>query len=228
MSHNSMGAFYSNTDDASDKSGIYYSAVIGKLKDDSFEYVIRFNLYEQKKKCTLDEVFVIPEVKKVIVPAEWLAQVDEKSYTTTKSLPATHRQHPSLWDQRSNGTSWGLPGFDEISPGDFDFNKGKGKGNGGQKNQPKKEETFDDWPYTQQRTCDMPDPLTFSEETDDIAPSDLEYHELGKEVAEAYEMITTFLTDLEEQDEPLLEVIQEAYALLSDSGRMIIATNGMR
>ena len=122
-SHNTMGAFYSGTDDNNDKSGIYYSAVIGKLTDTNFEYVIRFNLYEQKKKCTLDEVFNIQQ-KIVEVPADWLSRVDTSRSVhpvvykggKEKDFPHPGRRHPayteqeSLWDQRSAGSDFGIHG----------------------------------------------------------------------------------------------------------------------
>ena len=74
-SHNSMGAFYSSTDNRSDQSGIYYSGVIGKLTTTSYEWVMRFNLYETKKSCTLEEIFSFPEEATPNVPKDWLDQV---------------------------------------------------------------------------------------------------------------------------------------------------------
>lgn len=74
-SHNTMNAFFSGTDNANDRMGIYYSGVIGKLTRDSYEYTFRFNLQEDKRTCTLDDIFIQPEAPKVDVPQQWLDQV---------------------------------------------------------------------------------------------------------------------------------------------------------
>lgn len=54
--------------------------MIGKLTEDSYEYVIRFNLYEDKKDCELEEIFDIPTPQEFKVPKEWLDKVVVPSY----------------------------------------------------------------------------------------------------------------------------------------------------
>lgn len=101
----SMGAFWSGTDNNNDRSGIYYSGVIGKIKPEpngEYEYVIRFNLYEDKKICKLEDVFEFPEEKIPQVPKEWLDKVQVNSPVNTGkwinkvSPPAGYK---SLWEQ---------------------------------------------------------------------------------------------------------------------------------
>ena len=77
MSHGqTMGAFWSQTDNQNDASGIYYSGVIGKIQQNgAYEWVMRFNLYDQKKDAPLEEVFEFPEVTTPTVPEDWLEQV---------------------------------------------------------------------------------------------------------------------------------------------------------
>lgn len=83
-SHNTMGAFYSGTDNNNDKTGVYYSGVVGKLTEKSYEWVMRFNHFEQKKSVPdLSEIFdmtsSLPEV-----PEAWLDKVtlaSESRYT---------------------------------------------------------------------------------------------------------------------------------------------------
>lgn len=75
-SHNSMGAFYSGTDNNNDKTGIYYSGVVGKLTDKSFDVVMRFNLFEDKLDCKLLDVFQEPQKEEIATPQEWLDKVE--------------------------------------------------------------------------------------------------------------------------------------------------------
>lgn len=84
-SHNTMSSFWSSTDEANDKQSICYSGVIGKITPNSYEYVMRFNLYELKKRCNLDEIFDIPPKTEALVPQEWLDNVDVRSYTPPAS-----------------------------------------------------------------------------------------------------------------------------------------------
>jgi PRTRC genetic system protein A len=73
-SHNTMGAFYSGTDDANDKIAIYYSGVVGKITDANYEWVMRFNLHDTKRKVELEEIFQMQQV--VPIPQNWLDQVE--------------------------------------------------------------------------------------------------------------------------------------------------------
>lgn len=242
-SHNTMNAFYSGTDDNNDKSGIYYSGVIGKLTDASFEYVVRFNLYEQKKKCVLGELFDI-QVKDVKVPADWLAQVELRTLTPPPPLlPGSRRRHHnppfaqnSLWDQTE-------------TPGEPRPLLLANKGHGGNQNQKNGNTSI---------FVDNPDadyvagPLDFStphpfdpdhyndvfrqqgmpEEEDDLLGDldDLEGYGIlyGKEALESFNMIQDFLPNLEECDEPLLDLIAQLYSNLTTSGQMKIANEGIR
>ena len=264
-SHNTMGAFYSGTDDNNDKSGIYYSAVIGKLTDTTFEYVIRFNLYEQKKKCDLGDVFDIQQ-KKVDVPENWLDQVDDRS--TVVRYPAgphtggnfsrrqshyggaSHVGQPSLWDQRQGGDGYGPFGFNELDPAYLQAaaSEAKERGKGGKKDRSKKGNRQDGQGNSESYVpgpLDEADGLGFvaadrlivmgDAEVDDMPGFDDELNDLngygekyGAEALEAFEMIDDFLVNLEECDEPLLEIITTAYNLLTSDGQMKIAQNGLR
>lgn len=216
-----MGAFYSGTDDNNDKSGIYYSGVIGKLTDVSYEYVMRFNLYEQKKKCTLGEVFDV-KAKETTVPAEWLNQVEDSKPKYNLQVINNNRNLPSsLWDQTSNGSRQPF-GFNEIDA------RHVAERNGGKKNSEKKEvekrreETLStEWPY-------VPGPMDL--DMPSIAIEDTNgYAEIyGPDAAEAYCLIDDFLPNLEECDEALLDLITQCHGLLSSGGQMKLATEGIR
>jgi PRTRC genetic system protein A len=124
-SHNTMGAFFSGTDDANDKMSICYSGVIGKLTPADYEYVFRFNLYDTKRKADLEDVFEFPLRPEIEVPESWLDQIQVntgkggKTSTTPSILPQNLKERlksflpedsiekgemppsltmPSLWD----------------------------------------------------------------------------------------------------------------------------------
>lgn len=116
-SHNSMSAFYSGTDENDDKDKVYYTGVVGKITDDSYEWVMRFNLRDKKIKVTLDDLFELR--KEVSVPAEWLEQVEVRTFTPPKGkgvagyiggpknmTPGSTPQNPAKWTASdSMGTS---------------------------------------------------------------------------------------------------------------------------
>ena len=80
-SHNTMGAFYSGTDNNNDRTGIYFSGVIGKITDTSYEWVMRFNLLETKRELT-DLSLLFDLQKEVAIPSEWLDQVEVQTYAS--------------------------------------------------------------------------------------------------------------------------------------------------
>ena len=228
-------AFYSGTDDNNDKSGIYYSGVIGKLTDTSFAHVIRFNLYEQKKECTLADVFDIEE-KKVEVPKEWLDQVENKMMAPSGiGKPFEYgSRHRSLWDQSTNGlgSPWGY-GYD------FEEIDGESLGNWKGKDSPKKggdqahetDPIFDSYVPGPLDTLGMEDYSEVEDNFpgfDDGEVRDDYVHKYGKEAAESAALIDDFLVNLEDCDEPLNEIISTCYSMLSERAKDKIAHEGLR
>ncbi len=71
-SHNSMGAFFSGTDNNDDKKNTCYSGVVGKLDTANPQTIWRFNDLNHKIECELDAVFAADEVK---CPDEWMDKV---------------------------------------------------------------------------------------------------------------------------------------------------------
>ena len=213
-----MNAFYSSTDNNNDKSGIYYSGVIGKLTDTSFEHVIRFNLYENKRVCTLGDVFDL-NVDQVVINPAWLTQVEEKKptaytgYINRPGLPGIPTQGTSrVIDQRAKFQAE----FEEMNPLGF------GK--------------FANMEMTTQRQDDFPfyeinaglygigaDPtLGVGIDRDEFLEESI-----GKEASETYQLIDEILPLLQDKDEPLLEIISTAYQLLTSKGQAELATNGI-
>lgn len=124
-SHNTMGAFYSGTDNNDDKDKVYYTGVVGKLTKDSYEWVLRFNLREKKLQAKLDDIFDL--TTEVNIPAGWLDQVEVRSYQSGKaqSQPSYTPGGYSQWIANkekerqnasgSNGSS-GKPGDSPTNP----------------------------------------------------------------------------------------------------------------
>jgi PRTRC genetic system protein A len=92
-SHNTMGAFFSATDDNDDKIRIGYVGVVGHLNQKEPAFKWRLNVNEDRKAAELEDIFDVP-VKEVKVPSEWL----EKVQTFQPQQPALHgwygRAHP--------------------------------------------------------------------------------------------------------------------------------------
>jgi PRTRC genetic system protein A len=132
-SHNSMGAFYSGTDDNNDKTGIYYSGVVGKLTDTSFDFVFRFNLNEAKLKCKLEDVFEMPAKPEVQVPQEWLDNVSvaAPSYLPGKGYPGynagNHGKGNSVHNQ-TMGKGRHVQEYDRPLGNKYDFSQKNRKG----------------------------------------------------------------------------------------------------
>jgi PRTRC genetic system protein A len=82
-SHNTMGAFFSGTDNRDDQSNIGFSGVVGRLKDANPQTVWRFNYRAQKLECDLDDIFTMPARPEVAVPEDWISKIQTPTYNTT-------------------------------------------------------------------------------------------------------------------------------------------------
>lgn len=82
-SHNSMGAFFSGTDDRDDNGNCTISGVVGEMNKPKPAMVFRFNLPGNVKIAGLtpDDIFA-QEGQGFDVPAEWLTQVKREVYTS--------------------------------------------------------------------------------------------------------------------------------------------------
>lgn len=102
-SHNTMGAFFSGTDNNDDKKSIGYSAVVGKLKDKTPEVKVRFNAFDVKIDVTMDDIFATQETEWVI-PKEWVENV-------TELRGGTRSQGNVLYPTRGQGTQGTFQGL---------------------------------------------------------------------------------------------------------------------
>lgn len=85
-SHNSMGAFYSGTDNRDDSDAVRVSGVAGNLHKWKHEMKFRFNYEAEKFELTVDDIF-LPAENEVVVPQEWMDKVVEEKYT----MPTIYR-----------------------------------------------------------------------------------------------------------------------------------------
>jgi PRTRC genetic system protein A len=74
-SHNTMGAFFSGTDNRDDSNNISFSGVFGHLKNPTPMTVWRFNYMEKKYEAKIDDIFEAPVAPEVEIPSEWMDQV---------------------------------------------------------------------------------------------------------------------------------------------------------
>jgi PRTRC genetic system protein A len=77
-SHNSMGAFFSGTDDGDDRRGIRFSGVVGKLTNTSYDTVWRFCYQGKFLKAEFTDIFGPPA--NIDVPEEWLDNIKIQTY----------------------------------------------------------------------------------------------------------------------------------------------------
>jgi len=76
-SHNSMGAFFSGTDDGDDRKGVRYSGVVGKLTATTFEMIWRFCYQGKFFDTKFDDIFAPPRAE---VNPDWLGKIETHSY----------------------------------------------------------------------------------------------------------------------------------------------------
>ena len=219
-SHNTMGAFFSGTDNNNDKNGIYYSGVVGHLDKPQHAFVMRFNLHETKREVELKEIFE-EEVSDVEVPKEWLDQVEVKApvYSGKPSVgkpweadqrvgrPSIPPEFESMWDMQMK--------FMGLDPDSVP----RGTKREGQ-------HAISDLPfgYLPGIDDDDQDPvggISSDEEYDYVAS------QYGVPAAEAKEQIETYLIDIEGKDEILRDILTQVFNSMSREAQERIQTYGL-
>lgn len=129
-SHNTMGAFFSGTDDNDDRSGVRFSGVFGRLQDAVPATVWRFNYMGKKIEAKLADIFQSAPERSVEIPKEWLGQV--------KVSAPTYYNNGRTYQGGQGGQSWQFPksysargtgapkqtiasGEDSVTPGRHNF-----------------------------------------------------------------------------------------------------------
>lgn len=101
LSHNTMSAFYSGTDDNDDRNGIRFSGVFGNLDRPTPSTVWRFNYMGKKIEAKLADIFQKAPEKSVEIPKEWLGQV--------KVSAPTYSNNGRTYQGGQGGQSWQFP-----------------------------------------------------------------------------------------------------------------------
>lgn len=79
-SHNTMGAFFSGTDNRDDQGNIGFSGVVGHLKNEDPQTVWRFNYKDKKLECDFDDIFTVPKREVNPVPENWIEKIQTPTY----------------------------------------------------------------------------------------------------------------------------------------------------
>lgn len=96
-SHNTMGAFFSGTDNRDDAGAIGFSGVVGQINNNPPQTVWRFNYRDKKVEAKFENIFEVP-VREVPEPqADWLGKVTTPSAVTQSwshknGYPTSHQK----------------------------------------------------------------------------------------------------------------------------------------
>ncbi len=219
-SHGGMGAFFSGTDDRSDSTGIYYSGVVGRVTDEVQQFVLRFNLYDVKRECTIDDIFE-QEAVDVSIPPEWLDKVDVTVFSSPKTL-GKYAGNSYLKPYHYRGRE----GTTVVEHDDDRFSFWGDYANWQMDDETEEERTKSARDYF--ATSSSPELARLAE--DDAGDSEtFEYYaaKYNPDVADAYDAVESALIDLSDCDEALLSIVKQSFALLSENGKMKIYTEGL-
>lgn len=199
-SHNTMSSFFSSTDNANDANGIYYSGVIGRLDLPEPKIVLRFNLHSVKKEVQIQDIFE-EEVKEVSIDESWMKQIEVATRTPISS-PPSYGKSSKYKDYDGDMNPYGR------YPSLWDLYESNAL-----------------HPNYQDVRIDQRTGLVFEEYEEDIDPVGAEA-DRKMEISNAVEQVEIWLSDLEGEDDILLEVLQKGYELLSKEGQIHLATHG--
>lgn len=241
-SHNTMGAFFSGTDNNNDKNGVYYSGVVGKLDNATPQIVFRFNMHDTKMECKIADIFDIPK-KEISIPSEWMDQVEVKAVTTPKASTTgifggpNGRRQPSLWDSMVHDVTKNPDAYRKALNESLESHP---YGNEIQQLMDEQIRELNEQAEAhiasmmgEEGTIYVPSGHEASSEEDEdpVGGQSDEYaynkKQYGVDAAEAKDSIDMDLGELEGCDELLVDVIRAAYSMLGDEGRTDLSTNGM-
>ena len=247
-SHNTMGAFFSGTDDNSDKKCIYYSGVIGQLDKPKHADIFRFNLFGERRKATFDEIFEEKGAKVEIDPA-WLDQVEVPNYAGNRYpamgvgthyidsrgrlVPVTgYGEFQSWWDKRPDQNLQGQKGKRQGRPA-WEVEEDYGKFWEGLVGLDYEEINTEPDPVGKLVQELSPKEVQELARFDRIIDNSLdeEYDftaaQYGVAAAEAMDQISAYVIDLEGKDDLLKKIMTEAYQMMTPEGQTDLATNGL-
>lgn len=120
-SHNTMGAFFSGTDNRDDQNNIGFSGVVGRIKDVNPQTVWRFNYRDKKIDCSLDDIFEMPARPEATVPEDWVGKVNNQTFAPTVYQGGNSQKgkadHLKAWQfKKGGGTNQGAGEGNRMGP----------------------------------------------------------------------------------------------------------------
>lgn len=88
-SHNTMGAFFSGTDENDDKTYVGISGVAGELNKAEPKLIWRFNAYKTKVSLALEDIFAVPEKQVSPEVNDWMGNVEVQTYAPAYKNPTS-------------------------------------------------------------------------------------------------------------------------------------------
>lgn len=117
LSHNTMGAFFSGTDNGDDRNAIRFSGVFGNLDRSTPSTIWRFNYMDKKYEASIEDIFEEPPQQAVEVPAEWLGKVKVSSPVVHQTRGRVyHAQGASLHEYPYTQPLVGHEDIEEVKP----------------------------------------------------------------------------------------------------------------
>ena len=88
-SHNTMGAFFSGTDERDDSTYVGISGVAGELNKAEPKLIWRFNAYKTKVSLALEDIFAVPEKQVSPEVNDWMGNVEVQTYAPAYKNPTS-------------------------------------------------------------------------------------------------------------------------------------------
>lgn len=254
-SHNTMGAFFSGTDNNDDKKIIAYSGVVGQLDKPTPALVWRFNINERNRPATMEEIFDVPK-KEVSINPEWMEKV--------KTGPAYGSGYAGMYRgggaivpfQNGRGQNGGVTrdrfpngqrkfeGMDD--PREFDMkdwlhnytNEGAPEPEDNSGYNPKTgtipvQDSRPEWARMSESRfeveAEVKERAKTNQRAKDLSPGEDDYFiaEHGKDIADAKQNAEVWIDDLDQCDEALLSIVMYAYDKMTEKGQTKLMTEGL-
>ncbi|MNK27621.1 hypothetical protein D3C87_459830 [compost metagenome] len=102
-SHNTMGAFFSGTDNRDDSNAIGFSGVVGQINNNPPATVWRFNYRDRKIDAKFENLFEVPVREAQEPDSSWIGKVATPSYTGYQGGYQGGYNTQSTWRDKNRG-----------------------------------------------------------------------------------------------------------------------------
>lgn len=234
MSHNTMGAWFSSTDNQDDRNAIRFSGVFGKLDQPEASTVWRFNYMDKKFEAKISDIFEEAEKPQQNVPEEWLGKIKIQTYA------------PALRVTKASGVGASYGGAYGYTRSQLEFARQQRQSSRGVRSVDDFDGDF--WGFQQDayqslygsmeaqvaglhvpgpKLYDLDDPEDVKEirgqyvnEIEPVGENPEEYERMAKDfgpdAADAFWDIQNCITALEDSEDLLTSVVEEACGMMKD------------